>query len=114
MSLSIGVVGATGQVGAVMRKLLEERDFPADEVRFFASERSAGTTLPWKGGEIVVEDAATADPSGLDIALFSAGATMSARPGAAVRRGRRDRHRQLVGMAQRPVHPPGGQRGQPR
>ncbi|HJR88852.1 MAG TPA: aspartate-semialdehyde dehydrogenase [Aeromicrobium sp.] len=75
--MRIGVVGATGQVGAVMRKLLEERDFPADEVRFFASERSAGTTLPWKGGEIVVEDAATADPSGLDIALFSAGATMS-------------------------------------
>ncbi len=77
MSISLGVVGATGQVGAVMRRLLEERNFPADEVRFFASERSAGTTLPWKGGEIVVEDAATADPSGLDIALFSAGATMS-------------------------------------
>jgi aspartate-semialdehyde dehydrogenase len=77
MTLRIGVVGATGQVGAVMRQLLEERGFPADEVRFFASERSAGKTLPWKGGEIVVEDAATADPSGLDIALFSAGATMS-------------------------------------
>ena len=77
MTLTIGVVGATGQVGAVMRRLLEERNFPADEVRFFASERSAGTTLPWKGGQIVVEDAATADPSGLDIALFSAGATMS-------------------------------------
>jgi len=77
MTLRLGVVGATGQVGAVMRKLLEERNFPADEVRFFASERSAGTKLPWKGGEIVVEDAATADPSGLDIALFSAGATMS-------------------------------------
>ncbi len=73
----IGVVGATGQVGVVMRRLLEERDFPADEVRFFASSRSAGTTLPWKGGEIVVEDASTADPSGLDIALFSAGATTS-------------------------------------
>ncbi len=60
-----------------MRKLLEERDFPADEVRFFASARSAGKTLPWRGGEIVVEDTETADPSGLDIALFSAGATMS-------------------------------------
>ncbi len=60
-----------------MRSMLEERDFPADEVRFFASSRSAGKTLPWKGGEIVIEDAATADPSGLDIALFSAGATMS-------------------------------------
>ncbi len=74
---SIGIVGATGQVGTVMRQLLAERDFPADEVRFFASERSAGKTLPWKGGEIVVEDTATADPSGLDIALFSAGATTS-------------------------------------
>ncbi len=60
-----------------MRKLLEERNFPADEVRFFASSRSAGTTLPWRGGEIVVEDTELADPSGLDIALFSAGATMS-------------------------------------
>ncbi len=60
-----------------MRKLLEERNFPADEVRFFASARSAGKKLPWRGGEIVVEDTETADPSGLDIALFSAGATMS-------------------------------------
>jgi aspartate-semialdehyde dehydrogenase len=77
MSARIGIVGATGQVGVVMRRLLEERDFPADEVRFFASSRSAGTTLPFRGGEIVVEDASTADPSGLDIALFSAGATTS-------------------------------------
>ncbi|MFC8532247.1 aspartate-semialdehyde dehydrogenase [Nocardia sp. NPDC057227] len=77
MGIRVGVVGATGQVGAVMRKLLEERDFPADEVRFFASARSAGKTLPWRGGEIVVEDTEAADPSGLDIALFSAGATMS-------------------------------------
>ncbi|MBH0779134.1 aspartate-semialdehyde dehydrogenase [Nocardia bovistercoris] len=77
MGIRVGVVGATGQVGAVMRKLLEERDFPADEVRFFASARSAGKTLPWRGGEIVVEDTETADPSGLDIALFSAGGAMS-------------------------------------
>ena len=75
--VSIGVVGATGQVGGVMRTLLEERNFPADQVRFFASPRSAGKKLPWRGGEIVVEDATTADPSGLDIALFSAGGTMS-------------------------------------
>lgn len=74
---AIGVVGATGQVGVVMRKLLEERNFPVTEIRFFASARSAGKTLPWKGEEIVIEDAATADPSGLDIALFSAGATVS-------------------------------------
>jgi aspartate-semialdehyde dehydrogenase len=60
-----------------MRQILEERDFPVSEMRFFASARSAGRTLPWKGTEIVVEDAATADPTGLDIALFSAGATSS-------------------------------------
>ncbi|MBZ2197358.1 aspartate-semialdehyde dehydrogenase [Occultella gossypii] len=77
MGVRIGVVGATGQVGAVMRRLLEERDFPADAVRYFASARSAGTTLPWKGEDIVVEDAATADVSDLDIAVFSAGASTS-------------------------------------
>lgn len=77
MGIKLGVVGATGQVGAVVRRLLEERDFPVDEIRYFASARSAGTTLPWKGGEIVVEDTATADPSGLDVAIFSAGAAMS-------------------------------------
>jgi aspartate-semialdehyde dehydrogenase len=75
--LRVGVVGATGQVGAVMRRLLAERKFPVTELRYFASARSAGTTLPWGDGEIVVEDAATADPSGLDLALFSAGATSS-------------------------------------
>lgn len=60
-----------------MRTLLEERDFPVTSVRFFASSRSAGKKLPFRGQEIEVEDAETADPSGLDIALFSAGATMS-------------------------------------
>ena len=75
--LSIGVVGATGQVGQVMRALLEERDFPATSVRFFASARSQGRKLTFRGQEIEVEDAETADPTGLDIALFSAGATMS-------------------------------------
>ena len=75
--LHVGVVGATGQVGTVMRRLLEERDFPVAEIRYFASARSAGKTLPWRGQPIIVEDAATADPSGLDVALFSAGATMS-------------------------------------
>ncbi len=75
--VSIGVVGATGQVGQVMRALLEERDFPASSVRFFASARSQGKKLPFRGQEIEVEDAQTADPAGLDIALFSAGATMS-------------------------------------
>jgi len=73
----IGVVGATGQVGAVVRRLLEERDFPIDEIRFFASARSAGTTIAFKGADVVVEDASVADPTGLDIAIFSAGATTS-------------------------------------
>lgn len=76
-TLNIGVVGATGQVGVAMRQILEQRDFPVGDVRFFASARSAGTVLPFAGREIVVEDAATADPSGLDVALFSAGATTS-------------------------------------
>lgn len=75
--INIGVVGATGQVGTVVRRLLEERAFPVASIRYFASARSAGTTLPWKGEAIVIEDAATADPSGLDIAIFSAGATTS-------------------------------------
>ncbi|MEY2965087.1 MAG: aspartate-semialdehyde dehydrogenase [Candidatus Nanopelagicales bacterium] len=75
--LTIAVVGATGQVGGVMRRLLEERDFPVGRIRYFASARSAGTTLPWKGEEVVVEDVATADLSGIDIALFSAGGATS-------------------------------------
>jgi aspartate-semialdehyde dehydrogenase len=75
--VAIGVVGATGQVGQVMRVLLDERAFPATTVRFFASARSQGRKLSFRGQEIEVEDAATADPSGLDIALFSAGKTMS-------------------------------------
>tara|TARA_R110002051_G_scaffold91509_2_gene161016 strand:+ start:1053 stop:2117 length:1065 start_codon:yes stop_codon:yes gene_type:complete len=75
--IRIGVVGATGQVGAVVRRLLEERDFPVAEIRYFASSRSAGTTLPFKGEQITVEDAAVADPTGLDVAIFSAGATTS-------------------------------------
>ena len=74
---SVGVVGATGQVGTVMRELLAERGFPVRSIRFFASARSAGRTLAWAGGQVVVEDAATADPSGLDIVLFSAGGATS-------------------------------------
>ena len=66
----VAVVGATGQVGAVMRRLLEERGFEYSSIRFFASARSAGSTLPFKGQDIVVEDAATADVSGIDIALW--------------------------------------------
>ncbi|MDT3399976.1 aspartate-semialdehyde dehydrogenase [Streptomyces sp. B1866] len=75
--MKIGIVGATGQVGGVMRTVLAERAFPVDELRLFASARSAGRTLPWQGAEVTVEDAATADYSGLDIVLFSAGGTTS-------------------------------------
>ncbi|MCK6212509.1 aspartate-semialdehyde dehydrogenase [Georgenia sp. EYE_87] len=75
--VTVAVVGATGQVGRVMRQLLEERDFPATGVRFLASARSAGTTLPFRGQDVVVEDVATADLAGIDIAIFSAGATAS-------------------------------------
>ncbi len=75
--LNVGVVGATGQVGGVMRRILAERNFPVENIRFFASARSAGRTLPWGDRQVVVEDTAEADPAGLDIALFSAGATLS-------------------------------------
>jgi aspartate-semialdehyde dehydrogenase len=75
--MRVGVFGATGQVGGVMRTLLAERGFPVTELRFFASARSAGRTLTWQGREIVVEDTDTADFSGLDLALFSNGKTAS-------------------------------------
>jgi aspartate-semialdehyde dehydrogenase len=75
--MKIGIVGATGQVGGVMLAILAERKFPVERLRLFASARSAGRTLPWQGGEVTVEDAATADFSGLDIVLFSAGKATS-------------------------------------
>jgi aspartate-semialdehyde dehydrogenase len=56
-----------------MRDVLAQRGFPVDEIRYFASARSAGRTLPWEGREVVVEDSATADYTGLDVVLFSAG-----------------------------------------
>lgn len=71
--MRIGIVGATGQVGGVMRRILAERQFPVDQLRLFASARSAGRTLSWGDGDVTVEDAATADYRGLDIVLFSAG-----------------------------------------
>jgi aspartate-semialdehyde dehydrogenase len=73
----VGLVGATGQVGGVMRRVLAEREFPLESLRFLASSRSAGSTLPWLDGEIEVEDATAADPTGLEIVLFSAGAATS-------------------------------------
>ena len=71
--MRVGVFGATGQVGGLVRRLLQERSFPVDEMRYFASERSAGRTLPWGDGEVTVENAATADYSGIDFALVSFG-----------------------------------------
>ncbi|MEU3829248.1 aspartate-semialdehyde dehydrogenase [Streptomyces sp. NPDC029080] len=71
--MRVGIVGATGQVGTVMRRILVERNFPVTELRLFASARSAGTVLDG----VTVEDATTADYTGLDIVLFSAGGATS-------------------------------------
>ncbi|MBW3537365.1 MAG: aspartate-semialdehyde dehydrogenase [Actinobacteria bacterium] len=77
--LRVGLVGATGQVGTVMRSILAERDFPLDPaaLRFFATARSAGRRIEWEGAEIEVEDAAVADPGGLDLVLMSVGSEAS-------------------------------------
>lgn len=75
--MNVGVFGATGQVGTVIRQILVDRKFPITKIRFFASSRSAGTTLLWRGEEVVVEDARESDFSGIDVALFSIGASAS-------------------------------------
>src|SRR3546814_12122819 len=75
--MRVGLFGATGRVGGVMLRLLEERAFPLDELRLFASARSAGRTIDWSGRTLTVEDAETASYDDLDLALFSAGATTS-------------------------------------
>lgn len=75
--LHIAVVGATGQVGNVMRRLLDERRFPIASIRLFSSARSAGSTIEFQGQPVVVEDVDTADLSGIDLALFSAGGAAS-------------------------------------
>ena len=75
--VNVGIVGATGQVGGVLLRLLSERNFPVDELRLFASARSAGSTLTYGDRQVTVEDASTADYTGLDIAIFSAGGATS-------------------------------------
>jgi aspartate-semialdehyde dehydrogenase len=75
--MRVAIVGATGQVGVVLRSILVERGFPVDEMRYLASSRSAGTPLPWGDTDILVEDANTADLSGIDLALCSAPASVS-------------------------------------
>ena len=74
---AVGIVGATGLVGEMMRQLLAERNFPLSKLRLFASERSAGRVIEWNGQSLTVEDAATADYSGLDLVFFSAGGSTS-------------------------------------
>jgi aspartate-semialdehyde dehydrogenase len=76
-AVNIGIVGATGLVGRAIREILEQRGFNAATIRYFASARSAGAKLPWRGTDILIEDAATADYAHLDIAIFSAGASAS-------------------------------------
>ncbi len=74
---NVAVVGATGQVGGVVLRLLAERNFPVESLRVMSSARSAGKIIYWQGQEYVVEDSATADLSGIDIAIFSAGGKTS-------------------------------------
>lgn len=75
--MRIGIVGATGQVGAVILDLLDQRNFALDELRLFASARSAGKTVTWRGEPVTIEDAQTACYEGLDVVLFSAGGQTS-------------------------------------
>ncbi len=75
--LVVGVVGATGAVGREMLKVLEQRNFPAKEVRALASKRSAGTLLEFKGKKIKVEELVPDSFKGMDLALFSAGGSVS-------------------------------------
>ncbi len=75
--MNVGVVGATGLVGRTMVRVIEERAFPLDRLRLFASERSAGSTIPFRGKDIVVEKLEPRSFEGIDIALFSAGGGLS-------------------------------------
>ena len=76
-NITLAIVGATGQVGAVVRDLLAQRNFPLTNIRFLASARSAGSIIEWNGQSVTVEDAETADLTGIDIAIFSAGGSTS-------------------------------------
>jgi aspartate-semialdehyde dehydrogenase len=75
--MHVAIFGATGQVGGVMRSILEERDFPVDSLRLFASARSVGRRFSFRGEELAVEDAASADYAGIEVALFSCGKAAS-------------------------------------
>ncbi|GGD44492.1 aspartate-semialdehyde dehydrogenase [Microbacterium faecale] len=75
--VSLALVGATGQVGGKMLEILAERDFPVRELRLFASPRSAGKTISYRGTDVTVEDVNSTELAGIDIALFSAGGSAS-------------------------------------
>lgn len=75
--MRVAIIGASGQVGTVMRSILRERHFPVDEMRYFGSQHSSGTKLDWNGQSVVIEDTATADFTGIQIALASSGAASS-------------------------------------
>ena len=77
--MRIGVVGATGLVGGQLLRTLEERGLPVEELRAFASARSAGRAVADRGVEVLVEEATGASYEGLDVVLMSAGATLSRR-----------------------------------
>jgi len=77
MGYNVGIVGATGAVGQEMIGLLEELRFPVDQLKLFGSSRSAGRELPALGRRIAVEEAAAGAFGGLDVVLFSAGASVS-------------------------------------
>lgn len=72
-TFNVAIAGATGAVGELMIQVLEERQFPVGEMRFLASSRSAGKTLKWKGGDLVIQELTKDSFDGIDIALFSAG-----------------------------------------
>src|SRR5688500_5573735 len=74
---NVGIVGATGLVGSTMLEILAERKFPVDELRLFASARSAGKTISWNGRDVTIEDVDGASFKGLDVVLFSAGGSIS-------------------------------------
>lgn len=75
--MRVGIIGATGQVGRVVQSILAERNFPIEELRLFASSRSAGRIVEFGDKQLTIEDASTADYTGLDIAIFSAGGSTS-------------------------------------
>ena len=77
MSFVVAVVGATGAVGREMVRILEQRRFAVKRLVALASKRSAGQKLPFAGGEVVVEELTPASFAGVEVALFSAGASVS-------------------------------------